>query len=137
MAIQDRGSRWRACLRASPLEGAVRNRPGDQRRVFTVSLRKRRACKFLQISRQIFANFPLVSANFSKDSFGGFVEFQRLTGSKKLFSANPNFFGDPDGCSLFGCSKSEPGIVDNGRSLERRGGGKPEIIVAELQVFSK
>jgi hypothetical protein len=40
-------------------------------------------------------NFPSFLPNFSKDSFGGFVEYQGLTRLKKHFDAIPNFFLRP------------------------------------------
>jgi hypothetical protein len=46
----------------------------------------------LQPFLQAFPNLGLFSPSFSKDSFGGFVEFQWFTIEYKLKSPLPNFF---------------------------------------------
>jgi len=48
--------------------------------------------KFIASFLQIFPNFPLVSPNFSKDSFGGFVRFQGVTMRCKVFFRDSKFF---------------------------------------------
>jgi len=46
----------------------------------------------LQTLLQAFPNLGLFSPSFSKESFGGFVGFQRVTRVKNLKSPLPNFF---------------------------------------------
>jgi hypothetical protein len=49
------------------------------------------ASKFSANFPSFLPNFPSFLPNFSKDSFGGFVEFQWVTTAKKLFSTIPSF----------------------------------------------
>ena len=52
-------------------------------------------CKFFQAFSKLLANFRGFFASFSKFSFGGFGEFQRVRGKKfgdRAFRVSPNFF---------------------------------------------
>jgi hypothetical protein len=56
-----------------------------------------RACKSFS---QGFPNLALLFPNFSKESFGGFVGFQRLAIAEEPVSNSPNFCGRAAGARL-------------------------------------
>ncbi len=84
---------------------------------------------------RLWSSFPSLSSSFSKDSFGGFVEFQGLIRQKKPFSSTPHFWPRGGGLSPEGSAERGFLVEGKGRTFERRGGGKPETIIAQMRVF--
>src|SRR5271167_1155940 len=84
---------------------------------------------------KFFANFPSFLSSFSKDFFGGFEPFQRVTRQKFVFLRDSKFFGFPRRSFARGLSQDLVRVAGKRRTLERRDGEKQKPRIAQILLF--